>query len=121
MPAITDSAVHEECQPAIQRIVGLQSVLALQRICRPAVRRYREVGHTDVEEVSALELQIAKIQRAVASIVGHGDFDRVRDGRKDLLRRELAPPVDRNELASQLYLVVRRYALTLHLNSAAAE
>src|SRR5437868_217748 len=121
MPAITDSAVHEECQPAIQRIVGLQSVLAMQRICRPAVRRYREVGHTDVEEVSALELQIAKIQRAVASIVEHRDFDRVRASRKYLLGGELALRVDRNRTASHPYLVVRRYAAALHLHRAAAE
>src|SRR5205807_657249 len=111
MPAIADLAVHKECQPAVQhRIIGLQSLLTLQRVCRPAVRGHREVGDADIEEISTFEFQIAKIQRAVAPIVEHCDFDCMRAGRKDLLRSELAQRVDRNRTASYPYLVVGRYA-----------
>ena len=121
---LADLAVHVERQPAIQRrIVGLRSVLALQQIDRPAraVLGQREVGDADVEEVSALELQVAKIQRAVARIVEHRDFDRMRAGRKDLLRGEVALRVDRNLAARHPNRVVRRYAAALHLHRAAAE
>src|SRR4051812_34914743 len=122
MPALADLAVHEECQSAIQRrIIGLQSVLTLQQIYRPAVLGYGDVGDADVEEVSALELQVAKIQRAVAHIVEHRDFDRMHAGRKDLLCGELALGVDRNWVASHPYVVARRYAAALHLDRAAAE
>src|SRR5437762_11118535 len=121
MPAVADPAIHEERQTAIKQIIGLQSVLALQRICRPAVRGYREVGHTDVEEVSALELQIAKIQRAVAPIVEHRNFDRVRASRKYLLGGELALRVDRNRTASHPYFVVRGHTAALHLDRTATE
>ena len=121
---LADLAVHVERQPATQqRIVGLPSVLALQQIDRPvrAVLGQREVGDANVEEVFALELQVAKIQRAVARIVEHRDFDGMRAIRKDLLRGEFALRVYWNRTARHPYGVVRRYTAALHLHRAAAE
>src|SRR5258708_16212794 len=73
-------------------------MLSLLQLCRPAraVLRYRQVGNADVEQVRAFELQVAKIQRAVARIVEDRDFDAMRAGRKHLLCGEVALRVDRN-------------------------
>src|SRR4030095_16227627 len=104
-------------------MVGLRSVLALQQIYRPVrtAPGHRDVGDADVEEVSALELQVTEIERAVARIVEHRDFDRMRAVRKDLLRGEVALRVDRNLAAHDPNRVVRRYAAALHGYRAAAE
>ena len=83
-PLLVELAVHEERQTAIHRgVEGLRSIPAFQRIDRPvrAGRGQREVGDTDVEQISALELQVAKIQRAVAPIVEHRDLDGMCAGR----------------------------------------
>src|SRR6266487_333159 len=98
-------------------------ILALLQLCRcaHAVLGYRQVGNADVEEVRAFELQVAKIQRAVASIVEDRDFDAMRAGGKDLLRGEVALRVDRNLAARYPNRVAGRYAAALHLHRSAAE
>src|SRR6266699_506238 len=98
-------------------------ILALLQLCRcaRAVLGYRQVGNADVEEVRAFELQVAKIQRAVASIVEDRDFDAMRAGGKDLLRGEVALRVDRNLAARYPNRVAGRYAAALHLHRSAAE
>src|SRR3989454_6314317 len=123
-PVLTHLAVQVKRQPAIQRrIVGLSSILALLQLCRPArtVLGYRQVGNADVEQVRAFELQVAKIQRAVARIVEDRDLDAMRAGRKDFLRGEVTLRVDRNLAARYPNRVASRYAATPHLHRAAAE
>src|SRR5262249_62371892 len=98
-PVLTHIAVHIKRQPAIQGgIVRVWIILALLQLCRcaRAVLGYRQVGNADVEQVRAFELQVAKIQRAVASVVEDRDFDAMRPGGKDLLRGEVTLRVDRN-------------------------
>src|SRR4030095_14598815 len=104
-------------------MVGLRSVLALQQIYRPVrtAPGHRDVGDADVKEVSALELQVTKIERAVARIVEHRDFDRMRAARKDLLRGEVALRIDWNLTARHPYRVARRDATPLYVHRAAAE
>src|SRR5712671_2909931 len=123
-PVLTHLAVQVKRQPSIQRrIVGLLNIRALLQLRRPArtVLGYRHVGNADVEEVSPFELQVAKIQRAVARIVEDRDFDAMRAGRKDFLRGEVALRVDRNLAARYPNRVAGRYAAAPHLYSAAAQ
>src|SRR5881397_489098 len=123
-PALAGLAVHVERQPAIQRrIVGLRCVGPLQQTYRSAraVPGQGEIGDADVKEVSALELQVAKIQRAVTRIVEHRDFNRMRAVRKDPLRDEVALRVDRNLAARHPNRVVCWYAAALYRHRAAAE
>src|SRR4030095_8554943 len=96
---------------------------ALLQLCRPAraVLGYCQVGHTNVEQVRAFELQVAKIQRAVTSIVEDRDFDAMRAGRKDLLRGKVALRINRNSATRYPNRVAGRYAATLHLHCATAE
>src|SRR6266498_578576 len=124
MPVLTHLAVQVECQPPIQRrVVRLLSILALQQFCRPArtVLGYRQVGNTDVEQVRALELQVTKIQRAVARIVEDGDFDGMCACRENLFRGKIAPRIDGNLVSSHPNRVASRYAASLHFYRAAAE
>src|SRR5262249_62049630 len=93
------------------------------QLSRPAhtVLGYRQVGHADVEQVLGFELQVAKIQRAVARIVEDRNFDAMRARRKDLLRGEVALRVDWNLAARYPNRVASRYAAAPHLHRAAAE
>ncbi|HZF73004.1 MAG TPA: hypothetical protein VEZ51_06210, partial [Gemmatimonadaceae bacterium] len=90
-------------------------ILTFLQFCRGAraVLRYRQVGNADVEQVRAFELQVAKIQRAVARIIEDRDFDAMRSGRKDLLCSEVALRVDRNLAARYPNRVPGRYAAAL--------
>ncbi len=97
-------------------------ILALLQLCRSAcaVLGYRKIGNADVEEVRAFELQVPKIQRAVASIVEDCDFDAMHAGRKDLLRGKVALRIDRNLAARYPNRVAGRNAAALHLHRATA-
>src|SRR4030095_2999564 len=96
---------------------------ALLQLCRPAraVLGYCQVGNANVEQVRAFELQVAKIQRAVTSIVEDRDFDAMRAGRKDLLRSKVALRIDWNLATRYPNRVAGRYAAALHLYRATAE
>src|SRR6516225_1590720 len=124
MPVLTYLTVQVKRQPAIQRrIVRLHGIHALLQLCWPArtVFGYCQVGHADVEQVRAFELQVAKIQRTIARIVQDRDFDAMRAVRKDLLRGEVALRVDRNLAARYPNRVPSRYATAPHLHCSAAE
>src|SRR6516164_55452 len=89
MPVLTYLTVQVKRQPAIQRrIVRLHGIHALLQLCRPArtVFGYCQVGHADVEQVRAFELQVAKIQRTIARIVKDRDFDAMRAVRRRSFR-----------------------------------
>src|SRR5260370_7191606 len=119
-PVLMHISVQVKRQPAIQRrIVGLLNIRALLQLRRPArtVLGYRQVGNADVEEVRTFELQVAKIQRAVASIVEDRDFDAMRAGGKDLLRGEVAFRIDWNLAAPYPNPVAGRDAAALSLPS----
>src|SRR5260370_10197885 len=121
-PVLMHISVQVKRQPAIQRrIVGLLNIRALLQLRRPArtVLGYRQVGNADVEEVRAFELQVAKIQRAVARIVEDRDFDAMRAGGKDLLRGEVALPIDWDFAARYPDRVPGREAAALHPPNAA--
>src|SRR5439155_1594986 len=79
-----------------------------------AVAGQGDIGDADVKEGFALELQVAKIQRAVTRIVEHRDFNRMRAVRKDPLRDEVALRVDRNLAARHPNRVVCWYAPALY-------
>src|SRR5262245_27553594 len=113
-PAIENLPVYVERQAAIDsRIVRLCSVLTLQQIDRPAraVLGHRQVCNADIKEVSALELQIPKIERTVACGVDYADFDSMRTIGQDLFRSEFSLRIDWNLTPRYPNSVVRRYAV----------
>jgi len=80
-----------------------------------------DVGSADVEEVFALELEVAKIQRTVTRDIEHSHFDGMRAIRKNLFRNEFPLRIDGNLAARQPDRVARRYAAALNLDRAATQ